>query len=158
MNRNHGSSLVQRQAIFSINASFYPLEQISVKFESKYNHLHSSIWIWRYLLQKGDTLSRSQYIKRVATLDHIPFFQDNTMVTVSSYLNDPSYLVIFKMIRRLKSISSATQIACDLKWLIRRTKDTMKWNLKDLNPHETARYGEIASAILNFFVCCMEIG
>ena len=27
-----------------------------------------------------------------------------------------------------------------------------------LNPHETARYGEIASAILNFFVCCMEMG
>ena len=26
------------------------------------------------------------------------------------------------------------------------------------NPHETARYGEIASAILNFFVCCMEMG
>ena len=27
-----------------------------------------------------------------------------------------------------------------------------------LNPHETARYGEIASAIFNFFVCCMEMG
>ena len=27
-----------------------------------------------------------------------------------------------------------------------------------INPHETARYGEIASAILNFFVCCMEMG
>ena len=27
-----------------------------------------------------------------------------------------------------------------------------------LNPHETARYGEIASAILNFFVCSMEMG
>ena len=28
----------------------------------------------------------------------------------------------------------------------------------DNSPHETARYGEIASAILNFFVCCMEMG
>ena len=27
-----------------------------------------------------------------------------------------------------------------------------------VNPHETARYGEIASAILNFFVCCVEMG
>ena len=27
-----------------------------------------------------------------------------------------------------------------------------------ISPHETARYGEIASAILNFFVCCMEMG
>ena len=26
------------------------------------------------------------------------------------------------------------------------------------NSHETARYGEIASAILIFFVCCMEMG
>ena len=26
------------------------------------------------------------------------------------------------------------------------------------NSHETARYGEIASAISNFFVCCMEMG
>ena len=29
---------------------------------------------------------------------------------------------------------------------------------QSFNPHETARYGEIASAILNFFVCCMEMG
>ena len=29
---------------------------------------------------------------------------------------------------------------------------------KHINSHETARYGEIASAILNFFVCCMEMG
>ena len=32
-------------------------------------------------------------------------------------------------------------------------------NMNDIfNPHETARYGEIASAILNFFVCCVEMG
>ena len=29
---------------------------------------------------------------------------------------------------------------------------------KHVNPHETARYGEVASAILKFFVCCMEMG
>ena len=33
-----------------------------------------------------------------------------------------------------------------------------KFKLIHINPHETARYGEIASAILNFFVCCMEMG
>ena len=30
--------------------------------------------------------------------------------------------------------------------------------LLSFNPHETARYGEVASAILKFFVCCMEMG
>ena len=30
--------------------------------------------------------------------------------------------------------------------------------LTEINPHETARYGEVASAILKFFVCCMEMG
>ena len=37
-------------------------------------------------------------------------------------------------------------------------KPCLEQTMFDINPHETARYGEIASAILNFFVCCMEMG
>ena len=55
-------------------------------------------------------------------------------------------------------LHTATKILNTIRWNI-----TMIWHWlcssqSYLNPHETARYGEIASAILNFFVCCMEMG
>ena len=46
----------------------------------------------------------------------------------------------------------------DLDFESEARQDTMGFKPDDFNPHETARYGEIASAILNFFVCCMEMG
>ena len=55
-----------------------------------------------------------------------------------------------------KSITNHRQINFPLNGLFRLATD--KLSKAGVNPHETARYGEIASAILNFFVCCMEMG
>ena len=79
-----------------------------------------------------------------------------------TFLSNVLVTFVLKLISwyMISNISDPIQISYTY---TRNSKDSLYPSNNDLwwrsvNPHETARYGEIASAILNFFVCCMETG
>ena len=64
--------------------------------------------------------------------------------------------VIIKILYVLVSIYHMTKNLVN-GW-VTKSNTSKEVHMRSIKPHETARYGEIASAILNFFVCCMEMG